>query len=62
MSTAATQAKISRKTTPNQLFSVVELDWFSRNSYNLALKSCAEWSPRQTLRLLQASLKVFLQL
>ena len=35
-----------------------ELDWFSRNSYNIALKNCAEWSPTQTLRLLQACLEV----
>ena len=58
---AATKAKMSRKSKDSQLFPTIELDWFSRNSYNLALKSSATWEPRQTLRLLQASIKVIIQ-
>ncbi|KAI9795239.1 MAG: hypothetical protein M1835_006135 [Candelina submexicana] len=54
---AATQAKQSRRDPSNQIFTIAELDWFSRNSYNLSLKSCAEWYPKQTLRLLQACIK-----
>ncbi|KAH0544865.1 hypothetical protein FGG08_001094 [Glutinoglossum americanum] len=57
---AATQAKTSRKpqaAQPSQLFTIKELDWFSRNSYNTALKSCADWDPRHTLRILQACIK-----
>lgn len=56
---AAAKAKMLRKSKDSPLFSTLELDWFSRNSYNLALKSSATWDPRQTLRLLQASTKVF---
>jgi hypothetical protein len=39
----------------------MELDWFSRNSYNLALKSSVTWDPRQTLRILRASIEVAVQ-
>lgn len=59
---AAAKAKTSRKSKDSQLFSTMELEWFSRNSYNLALSSSATWDPRQTLRLLQASIKVVVQL
>ncbi|KAI9718236.1 MAG: hypothetical protein M1812_004226 [Candelaria pacifica] len=54
---AAIQAKQSRKDPTNQVFTITELDWFSRNSYNLSLSSCAKWYPKQTLRLLQACIK-----
>ncbi|MCJ1227176.1 hypothetical protein MMC12_003831 [Toensbergia leucococca] len=55
---AAAQAKTATRGTTSHLFSQAELDWFSRNSYNLALRFCTSWSPSQTLRLLQACLKV----
>jgi hypothetical protein len=49
------QAKASqpRPSKPEQqLFTVQELEWFSRNSYNLSLKHCAEISPQSLVRLL----------
>lgn len=42
----------------NRGFSLLELEWFSRNSYNLALQSCASWPPDIVLRLLDVSMKV----
>ncbi|KAH0557132.1 hypothetical protein GP486_005082 [Trichoglossum hirsutum] len=57
---AAAQAKASRRTQTAQSpqpFTIKELDWFSRNSYNIALRSCTDWDPRQSLRILQACIK-----
>lgn len=54
---AASQAKVSTRALGNQVFSLAELNWFSRNSYNLALKVCIKWEPPQTLTLVQACLK-----
>ena len=54
---AAAQAKIRRRDPANQSFDLSELDWFSRNTYNLALKVCGEWSPPQTIRLIHSCLK-----
>lgn len=34
------------------VWTVLELDWFSKNSYNLAIKNLTNWAPRQTLRVL----------
>ncbi|RPA87005.1 SPO22-domain-containing protein [Ascobolus immersus RN42] len=39
------------------VFTVLELDWFSRNAYNLALRSIEEWCERTSLRLLSTCLK-----
>ncbi|KAL8654418.1 MAG: hypothetical protein Q9210_001512 [Variospora velana] len=36
------------------VFSTVELDWFSRNSYNLALRLCTLWKAESTLRIVKA--------
>lgn len=55
---AAVQAKLLSRATGARLFSLPELNWFSRNSYNLALKVCTKWDPSQTLSLIQACLKV----
>lgn len=55
---AAAQAKRSRRQEKDNLFSQVELDWFSRNVYNLALKVCTIWSPPQTHRLVQSCLQI----
>lgn len=52
------QAKRSRRNVQDELFSLAELNWFSRNSYNLAVKVCADWGPHHTLRLVAACLKV----
>ncbi|KAI9644262.1 Transcription factor [Ciborinia camelliae] len=38
---------------PNRkIWSVLELEWFSRNSYNLSLKHLSIWEPSQSLRML----------
>ncbi|KMU92208.1 hypothetical protein CIHG_10010 [Coccidioides immitis H538.4] len=42
---------------PGQL-TVLELEWFSRNSYNLALQYCTTWGPHHVLRLLDACIKI----
>ena len=34
------------------IWTVLELDWFSKNSYNLAIKNLSIWSPRHSLRML----------
>lgn len=58
---AINQAKASwrRPNTPEQqLFTVLELEWFSKNSYNFSLKHCAEIPPHNTVRLLNVSAEV----
>lgn len=37
-----------------QVFDIKELDWFSRNGYNLGLRGIVEWSPATTLRIFNA--------
>ena len=54
---AAIQAKRSRQQDKDNLFTIKELDWFSRNCYNISLKVCHVWPPHQTLRVVQAALK-----
>lgn len=55
---ASEQAKRSRqgyKTSTKQaeiVFTIKELDWFSRNGYNIGLRSIVEWSPSRSLRIL----------
>ncbi|PGH23466.1 hypothetical protein AJ80_02420 [Polytolypa hystricis UAMH7299] len=39
-------------------FIVPELEWFSKNSYNLAVQYCASWDPAPILRLLNTSIKL----
>ena len=34
------------------VWTVLELDWFSKNSYNLAIKNLANWNPQHSLRML----------
>ncbi|OCK77725.1 SPO22-domain-containing protein [Lepidopterella palustris CBS 459.81] len=54
---AATQAKASRQrpaTLAQQQFTTSEFEWFSKNSYNLSLKHCAELHPQKLTRLLNA--------
>ena len=52
------QARNLRRSAANDLFSLAELDWFSKNTYNMALRFCTSWSPEATLRLVQSCLKV----
>ncbi|XP_014560370.1 hypothetical protein COCVIDRAFT_89663 [Bipolaris victoriae FI3] len=52
---ACDQAKASRtrpSTPAKELFTDVEFQWFSKNSYNLSLKYCAEMPPAHLIRLL----------
>ncbi|KAL9131193.1 MAG: hypothetical protein Q9217_000795 [Psora testacea] len=49
---AARQAQDSRRVSENSRFTIAELNWFSRNSYNLALKSCIQWPPETTSSLI----------
>ncbi|KUJ18222.1 SPO22-domain-containing protein [Mollisia scopiformis] len=37
-------------------WTIDELEWFSKNSYNLAIKHLSNWEPRYSLRILQSSL------
>lgn len=37
-----------------RLFDISELDWFSKNAYNLGLKHAADFEPRKVLRILQS--------
>jgi len=37
---------------PETLWTVPELDWFSKNSYNLAMKYISSWKPQHLLRIL----------
>ncbi|KAL8919345.1 MAG: hypothetical protein Q9208_006844 [Pyrenodesmia sp. 3 TL-2023] len=50
---AAAQAW-QQDTSTADAFSPAELDWFSRNSFNLALKMCTTWKAEATLRIVQA--------
>ncbi|KAM7204837.1 Meiosis protein SPO22/ZIP4 like domain containing protein [Rhypophila sp. PSN 637] len=43
---------------PSNLFTVDELEWFSRNAYNLALKNTSTWDLRCVIRLLNACVEI----
>lgn len=43
-----------RGSSEQKLFTVDELEWFSRNAYNLALKNTAVWELRWVVRMLSA--------
>ena len=58
---AATQARRARQDTDTSLFTTNELDWFSRNSYNIALKNCIIWDHRYIIRMI-ASCTTFIDL
>ncbi len=55
---AASMAKRFQREQHTEVFTVAELNWFSRNSYNLALKVCARWKAEQTLRILRCGIQV----
>ena len=50
----AKKAKAPRVAISNEHFTHAELEWFSKNAYNLALKHCTDFDPRSLLRLLQS--------
>jgi len=41
-------------------FTIKELEWFSRTSYNLSLRSIEEWPLTTSIRIVSTCLKVFL--
>lgn len=55
---AAVQARRAKADPSNDMFSLEELDWFSRNTYNLALRILNTWQPEQTIRLVRGCIKV----
>ncbi|KAH7351006.1 meiosis protein SPO22/ZIP4 like-domain-containing protein [Rhexocercosporidium sp. MPI-PUGE-AT-0058] len=48
---AAKRARVSKKE-PEVIWTIDELHWFSKNSYNLAIKHLVDWDARHLLRLL----------
>ncbi|KAJ9210312.1 hypothetical protein DTO166G4_8087 [Paecilomyces variotii] len=55
---AATQATEEHYSAKVKTFSMTELEWFSRNSYNLALELRRSWPLDYSLRLLNVSVKL----
>ncbi|OBT38584.1 hypothetical protein VE00_10937 [Pseudogymnoascus sp. WSF 3629] len=55
----STQAQRSSKQVDDKikLWTIQELDWFSKNAYNLSLKYSTEWHPEQILRIIQTCMK-----
>ncbi|KAI1780407.1 SPO22-domain-containing protein [Hypoxylon cercidicola] len=45
----------------NKLFTVEELNWFSKNSYNLGVKNLRGWDLRQIVRIFQCCLSIISQ-
>ncbi|OBT49348.1 hypothetical protein VE00_00485 [Pseudogymnoascus sp. WSF 3629] len=40
-----------------KLWTIQELDWFSKNAYNLSLKHSSQWHPEQVLRIIQSCIE-----
>ncbi|OBT96970.1 hypothetical protein VE01_05545 [Pseudogymnoascus verrucosus] len=45
------------KNNGTKLWTIQELDWFSKNAYNLSLKYSSEWHPEQVLQIIQSCIK-----
>ncbi|PMD45090.1 SPO22-domain-containing protein [Hyaloscypha variabilis F] len=45
-------SSMRKVTGPDSVWEVRELDWFSKNSYNLVIKNLSTWTPRHSLRML----------
>ncbi len=52
----ALQKSYSHSKVGDSAWNVEELEWFSKNSYNIAIKHLATWHPRQSLRILTCSI------
>ncbi|KAI0161279.1 SPO22-domain-containing protein [Xylariaceae sp. FL1272] len=48
--------KENRDTNGERVFIVAELDWFTKNAYNLGLANSTVWEARQVIRILEACL------
>lgn len=51
---AATEARRTNNSDGDSPFNLAELEWFSRNSYNLAVQHVSNWEPANIERLLRA--------
>lgn len=47
------QKRYNAAASKEPLWTIPELDWFSKNSYNLAIEHLSTWGPRQILRMLR---------
>ncbi|KFY45185.1 hypothetical protein V494_01110 [Pseudogymnoascus sp. VKM F-4513 (FW-928)] len=54
---AQRSSKEESKDKGTKMWTVQELDWFSKNAYNLALKYSTKWHSEQVLRLIQSCIK-----
>jgi hypothetical protein len=50
-------SKQGGKENGTKLWTIQELDWFSKNAYNLSLKHSSQWHPEQVLRIIQSCIK-----
>lgn len=58
---ACNQVRLSRRrprASEEQLFTAQELEWFSKNSYNISLKHCGQVAPKDLVRLLTVCIEV----
>ncbi|RFU28018.1 hypothetical protein B7463_g8334, partial [Scytalidium lignicola] len=54
LSVSAIKKAKPQPTGADTIWTVSELEWFSKNSYNLGIKNLAEWSPRFSVRILSS--------
>ncbi|KFZ02357.1 hypothetical protein V500_00246 [Pseudogymnoascus sp. VKM F-4518 (FW-2643)] len=54
---AQRSSKQEGKDNGTKLWTIQELDWFSKNAYNLSLKYSSQWHPEQVLRLIRSCIK-----
>lgn len=50
--------QVPRRPDGSKLFTVEELNWFSKNSYNLGIKNTPSWDPRNILQMCNACISI----
>lgn len=50
--------QVPRRTDGSKLFTVEELNWFSKNSYNLGIKNSPSWKPQHVLQMCNACVSI----
>jgi hypothetical protein len=50
--------QVPRRPDGSKLFTVEELNWFSKNSYNLGIKNTPSWDPRNILQMCNACVSI----
>ncbi|KAK6210675.1 sporulation-specific protein 22 [Pestalotiopsis sp. IQ-011] len=50
--------QVPRRTDGSKLFIVEELNWFSKNSYNLGIKNSPSWKPQHVLQMCNACVSI----